>query len=418
VSQWKTDPKDVTVLRGLAERKAAIAGDPVNVERRRLWYALDAGAAERPMVLAEAWVAFDDLPEAELECREDWARELEHALRLEIFVFDSIQDDHVVEPVINCNWFVDCSDYGVEVKTEWADRVSGNVSSRRWEPPIKDIARDFDRLHPRTFSVDRDKTRAWKAHLETVFDDVLPVRIRGGFWWTFGMTSTLINLIGLDNYMLYTCTDPEGLHRLMAFLRDDHLAFAAWLEQEHLVSLNNENDYIGSGSIGYSRALPGPDRRDDDPVRLKDLWVLVESQESVGLSPDMLAEFVFPYQRAVAEQFGRTYYGCCEPVHLCWDVIKQMPNLERVSVSPWCDEAFMAEVLGRDYVFSRKTHPTRISSPTFDEDDVRRELRHTLAAAEHCNLELIMKDVHTLCCEPWRMARWVAMVREEIEARH
>ena len=97
MSQWKIDPKDVTVLRGLAARKAAIADDPVNVERRRLWYAVDAGAAERTMVLAEAWVAFDDLPEAELECREDWARELEHALRLDIFVFDTIQDDHVVE---------------------------------------------------------------------------------------------------------------------------------------------------------------------------------------------------------------------------------------------------------------------------------------------------------------------------------
>lgn len=415
MEQWFCDPHDLAVLRRLAERKAVLADDPVNNERRRLWYKLDAGEAERPMVLSEAWVAFDDLPAAALECNEEWARDLEKGLRLDLFQFDEIKDDHVIEPVMNCNWRVQASDYGVEVKTDWAQRVSGNVSSRRWEPPIKNIAEDFHKLRPRTFSVDREYTYAWKAHLERVFDGILSVRFRGGFWWSAGLTGTLINLIGLDNYMLYMCTDPEGLHRMMAFLRDDMLAYIDWLEREGLLSLNNENDYIGSGSMGYTRALPGNGCREDAPVSTKNLWLLIESQESVGVSPEMVAEFVFPHHRAIAERFGRCYYGCCEPVNLIWHIIEKLPGLKRVSISPWCDQLYMAERLRRNYVFSRKAHPTRISTPEFDEREIRGELTHTLEVTKGCNVEIIMKDVHTLCGQPWRMARWVEIAREEIE---
>ena len=61
--------------------------------------------------------------------------------------------------------------------------------------------------------------------------------------------------------MLSMYDNPDGLHRLMRFLCDDHLAFARWLEREGLLSLNNANDYIGSGSMGYSNALPQPELR-------------------------------------------------------------------------------------------------------------------------------------------------------------
>jgi hypothetical protein len=414
-TQWKVIPADLAILRGLAKRKADLAHDPVNQERRRLWYALDEGAAERPMVLTESAVAFDDLPESRAQCREQWARDMESGLRFEIFQFDQVRDDHVIEPYITCNWRVDVSNYGVASKQEYAERVSGNVSSRRWDPPIKDLEADFGKLRPRTYSVDREGTQAWNAHLEDVFEGILTVRLRGGFWWTTGLTGTGIDLIGLENMMVYMCTQPEGLHRLMAFLQADVLAYAEWLERENLLSLNNENDYIGSGSMGYTRALPQPDSRPGGPVRLKDLWVLTESQETVACGPDQCEEFVLSYYRPIVERFGRCYYGCCEPVHDRWHHVRKLANLKRVSISPWCDQRFMAEALGRDYVFSRKPNPTLVSTPDFDEDLIRDDLRNTLRAAHNCNVELILKDVHTLCGEPHRMARWVELAREIID---
>jgi hypothetical protein len=144
------------------------------------------------------------------------------------------------------------------------------------------------------------------------------------------------------------------------------------------------------------------------------MWGLIESQETVLCSPAQCEEFVFAYYRPIAEKFGRTYYGCCEPVHSRWESLKTLPNLKRLSISPWCDEAMMAETLGRDYVYSRKPNPAIISVRDFDEDLIRADLRKTLDVTHDCNVEIIMKDVHTLSGDPHRMARWVEIAREMI----
>ena len=349
----------------------------------------------------------------EITCTDPWARDLEYGLRDEIYHFEQIRDDFVFEPVLNVPWQISTSNYGVEAVTHQGGDDT-HMGSRAWDPPIRDLDADFHRLHPRTFAVDRTATLAQKARLESVFDGLLPVRIRGNPYWTMGMTIVAIDLIGLEQLMLAMYDNPAGLHRLMAFLRDDHLAFANWLEKEGLYSLNNENDYIGSGSHGYSRALPQPDWMTGAPVRKRDLWVLSESQDTVGVSPELFDAFIFPYQLSITAHFGRTYYGCCEPVNNRWHILKRMANLARVSVSPWADQAFMAEALGRSYVFSRKPNPTLISTPRFDEAAIRADLRQTLTLAAGNRLEIIMKDVHTLNNEPGRLARWVQLAREEI----
>ncbi len=406
---------DRSILRRLGERIGSIAASPVNAERRRAWYALDEGQADRVMILAEIWGVRDPvhpLPESVCECAGEWARGVEYGLRVAIWQFEALRDDHVVEPVINTNWKVSASNYSVETVMHYSD--SGTpLGARRWDAPIRDLDADFEKLRPRTFAVDRQATLDEQARLESVFKGVLPVRMRGAFFWTMGLTWPAIELIGLEGLMLAMYDNPAGLHRLMAFLRDDHLAFTDWLEREGLYSLNNENEYLGSGSVGYTRALPQPDWKPGRPVRRRDLWMLSESQETVGVGPEQFAEFIFPYQRELVERFGRCYYGCCEPVHNRWHVLKRLPNLARVSVSPWADQAFMAEALGRQYVFSRKPNPTLISTSVFNEDAIRADLRQTLDAARGCRLEIIMKDVHTLHNEPGRLARWVQLAREE-----
>ncbi|MEI7435606.1 MAG: hypothetical protein WCL16_02220 [bacterium] len=73
----------------------------------------------------------------------------------------------------------------------------------------------------------------------------------------------------------------------MQFLHDDLLAFAQWAEREGLLTMNNENDYIGSGSMGYTRDLPRPGLPQGSPARMQDLWLLLESQETVGVWPEL-----------------------------------------------------------------------------------------------------------------------------------
>lgn len=405
---------DTEILRRLTGRKAAIAGDAANYERREQWYRQDAGGGARPLILAEVGGVLNEvLPDSMLECEDAWARNVERGLRIDIYQFEVLKDDHVVEPWVNLNWRVQAGDYGVQAVQHRVDN-DGRLGARRWDPPIRDPDRDIDKLRPRTFSVDRETTLAEMERLQSVFNGLLSVRIRGSFWWTMGMTIIAIDLIGLENLMLWMFDNPAGLHRLMKFLRDDHLAFAEWLEREGLLTLNNENDYIGSGSMGYTRDLPRPGGAAGGRARLKDLWVLLESQETVGVGPDQFEEFIFPYQLSLAEKFGKCYYGCCEPVHSRWHVLERIPNLARVSVSPWADEAFMAQAVGRDVVYSRKPSPALVSTGRFDEKAIRADIRRTLMATKNCRLEIILKDVHTLNNEPARLPRWVELAREEI----
>ena len=74
----------------------------------------------------------------------------------------------------------------------------------------------------------------------------------------------------------------------------------------------------------------------------------------------------------------------------------------------------MARELGRNYVYSRKPNPSYISTKLFDDEVIKADIRKTLKIAKDCNVEIVMKDVHTLSSEPLRMARWVKLTREVI----
>ena len=152
------------------------------------------------------------------------------------------------------------------------------------------------------------------------------------------------------------------------------------------------------------------------PVRPMDLWGFAESQETVGVSPAMFEEFIFPYQLPLLEKFGLNCYGCCEALNLRWDTVSRIPRLRRVSVSPWCDQAVMAEKLGKNYIFSRKPNPSLVCI-NFNEEAIRRDLRETLDLAGKGVLEIILKDTHTVENDPSRLSRWVKMALEEVE-RH
>lgn len=423
-TECKITKSDRKILRELAKRKLEISQDPLNAEHRELWCKHNSLQSERPMVLAElGGCRHEFLPDSELQCEQPWARDIEHDLRIEIIMFEQVADDFVIGPDYAIKWDIAVSNWGVDVP-QWQANNDGLRGSYHWDPPIKTLAGDLDKLRPRTYSVDREKTLARQDMLSEIFDGAINVRIRstcipesrtaGFIWWSMGMTETVVKHVGIDTFMLMMYDEPEDVHKMMAFFRDDHLAFVQWCEDEGLLSLNNENDYIGSGGHGCTRELPQEDYKPGQPVKLKDIWMLSESQETVGVSPEMFAEFVFPYQLPIIEKAGLSYYGCCEPVHSRWEIIRKIPNLRILSISAWCDQKYMAEALGRDYIFARKPNPTLISTNRWNEDAIRADISETLTITRNCEVQLSMKDVHTLCGHPERLGRWVEIVREEI----
>lgn len=415
ILDWKVLPSDVAVLRELAKRVREAAESPENRERVRLFYQHDTGQADRPLVLTETDGGIQMvIPDYAPMCREPWAQGWEHHLRNILMHFEIIRDDFPVEPWIGVGWQISVSDYGVQPSMTNPDTDPGQRGAYHIGKPIENLERDLHLLRPRTYSVNKEASLAQKALLEEVFDGILGVRMRGVPWWTMGLSQHAIFLIGLEELMVYMFDQPEALHKLMVFLRDDNLAQLEWMAREGLLSLNNENDYIGSGSRGYTNALPGDGF--DGTARTRDMWTLLESQETVGVGPRQYEEFIFPYENAIAERFGAVYYGCCEPVHNRWDVLRNMANLKRVSVSPWCDEEFMGEACRDKIVYSRKPNPTLVSTDVFDEDLIRADLRKTLSVTSknNCSVEIVMKDVHTLKGEPDRLTRWVSLARDII----
>lgn len=404
--------KDRNILRSLAGRVREIAELPEMEVRRNKWYKFNALRPERPMVLCfpeGAWMEL--LPECEIRCEDKQLRVWEWNLRSQIYWWEHIRDDNALENWFNIPWNITLGDYGVEIKVEHGE----GRGSFKYVPPISNLERDMEKLHYRECTVDREMTMQNLNLAEELFGDLLPARIRGTSYAASSITWEVLKLIGMDAMFLFMYDDPDNLHKLIKFISDDQIRYYEWLEKEGLLTLDNRNDYVGTGGLGYTDELPRADWKDGAAVRLKDLWGRTDSQETIGVSPAMFADFVLQYQIPLLSKFGLNCYGCCEPVHERWEYIKKIPNLRRVSVSPWCDQIKMAEYLDKSYIFSRKPNPIMVCA-AFDEDAIRRDLRDTLQIAKDCVLEIILKDTHTVGNKPERTGRWVEIALEEVQA--
>ena len=399
------------ILRKLAGEVGELAARPVEAEKRVLWTKHNDLERVRPLVFCDPENGWDEIiPEDSLLCQNDLARNWEMTLRKEIFWATKMGDDRVTEPYFNIPYSYSESDWGMHHV-----QIGGaNHGAYTWEAPLKDYTKDLPSLKFPEITVDHKMTGDVRQMADTIFGDLLTVRVKGMFWWTLGLTWPLINLRGLENYMLDFYLFPDELHRLMEILRDGHMAKIDFLEANNLLP-DNTDMYVGSGGFGYTKQLPQHDF--NGSIRTKDMWGFCESQETVSVGPELFAEFVLPYQMPILERFGLNCYGCCEGIDLRWDYIRHIPNLRRVSVSPWANEAKMAEQLGKDYIWSRKLNPAKLAMADMDADSVREELRTALkvSTANNCVIELIMKDNNTLGKNPQNIIDWCRIAKEEIE---
>ena len=70
------------------------------------------------------------------------------------------------------------------------------------------------------------------------------------------------------------------------------------------------------------------DLKSPSHVRLKDMWGFAERQETLGISPEMFREFIFPYQNGILERFGLNCCGCCEPLESLPDLLIYLEGTE------------------------------------------------------------------------------------------
>jgi hypothetical protein len=403
---------DRTVLRELARKVAECAALPVSAGRRDQWRRHNALGPGWPMMLIFPEGSWGELlPESAYQCESDRARRIEGELRRRIYTHEHFAGDNVVEATWPVGKVIRSTGWGLSA--QW--RPSTTARGAKGYDPVLLAPGDLDKLHAPEITYDAEASEAALAEAEELFGDILDVHLRGRGNFHFHVMPMYFSLRGLGQAMLDMLDNPRLIHDFAAIYRDGTLGLVRQYQEQGLLSLNNDGTYHSSGGVGYTEELPQADF-DGQTVRPRDLWASAEDQELAQVSPAMHDEFALTYVKPLLEPFGLNGYGCCEDLTRKLDSVLGIPNLRRISISPWADVDVCAEKLGGRYLFSWKPHPAHLVG-RFDEDRLRAYVRHTLEVcrANGCVLEMILKDTHTCEHRPERFDRWTRIARGEIE---
>jgi hypothetical protein len=393
-----TSAGDRERLRTLAGRYAEVANSDEMNRRREVWR-LTNRLEERtvPFQIEDNGTFFRDLL-PELQCNGNVERHFEHRMLMDICNYDRIDDDRIFPPYFGIAWAIDRPSALPDYKETHADDGHGGSLGYTTNRLLADLPNSLHKLQRGEFSVDRDATLQRVESAESIFGDLLPVRTvnNSTVWAGCAMACHAVNWIGMENLFMLMMDAPESVHAFFNFEATERCDYFDWMEREGLLEPNYGEFCVGSGSCGYTDELPRRVIGPGDALRCEDLWSFQESQEATGISPDMFAEFIFPYQRRVSSRFGLVYYGCCEPVHNLYPVIKELANVRKITVSPWCDQESIAAQVGKKVVLSRKPHPMKLCAETWDPEAFKAHIRETLTISRDNFVELIFRDTCTL----------------------
>lgn len=410
----KFSEEDKAVLRRLAEKVAAIAESDAMKFKEKLWFDNHDLKSDYPVIFVDPENGWNEIMTDEvLECKDPLARTWENTLRKDIYSAEVIKDDRVITKNFNVPWYYTDDGFGIEARYEHSGKEGGAYHVL---PAIEDYEKDFPKLHFPKIEVDFEKSLQVLECAKDTFGDILNCRFSMKWHWSDDLLDMFVSFRGMEDFMCDFVTDPEWITRMMTFMTDGVIARFEQLEEQGLLSLNNDATYLGTGGQGYTTELPAEGY--DGKVRMKDMWVTLQAQETVSCNPDMFGELILPHFIRLAEKFGLAHYGCCEPYDVRWKYVKQIPNLRHVSVSPWADFKTVPEYLGRDYIASVKLKPTPLAMPNMNEDYVRRECRRAVEETYGGICEFIMKDNHTIGNNPENLSRWTQIMREEVERKY
>ncbi len=408
------EPDELATLRVLAREYAQAATNPVNAERRRLWTALNDLEPVRPLLWMNevCWNEMNVEDELSLRTRNEVCQRIEIELRKVLYQWRHMQGDMVVEDTFFAPVILTNSGFGVEVEADVLEtEADRQIASRRFHNQFE-TEEALERIRSPRIEVNRPRTEEFRAFYRRVFEGILPVETRGctGFW--FAPWDDIVSWMGASDVLTALLERPEFMHKLIRRLVDAYLAGLERFRELGLVAANATNVRVGSGGYGYTaRARAGqPGAEALAP------WGASTAQIFGSVSPEMHEEFGLAYERRWLERWDLAYYGCCEPLHDKLGILASIPNLRKVSVSPWANVAASAEAMRGKYVMSLKPTPAVLAESSFDAEAVRAELRTKLEAARGCNVEIILKDISTVRHEPARLWEWVRAAREVIEA--
>jgi hypothetical protein len=412
----KGSEQDRIVLRELAQKVAEIASLPVQEEKKRLWRRLNGLKPERPMVSFDqvCWNELNIDGKLTLRCEDPECRIYEERFRKTLFQWEYFPADMVVEDYIRVAMAIDGAPttvnnipgalFGMKIQEQTLSTDAANdVVSHRYENQFKSIDDVMEKIRMPVISHNVSETarRMEKAHW--LFDGIMPLREEG---WGYDAYLSCWDPIAMwmsITDMLYGIIDkPEMMHALIKRMVEAYMSMLDQLEAQNLIYHYPQALVHTTGA--WADDLPAPGCNERNPGT-QDLWMYAMAQPLTTVSPAMFEEYEINYLMPLFERFGLVYYGCCEPLELKMKIVKRIPHLRKVSVSPWANRESCAEQLGGDYVVSSKPNPAFLAEDSFDGERVKKDLERTRTICKRygCPVEFIFKDISTIRNDPGRL---------------
>jgi len=406
--------KDHNILRELALKVAEIASLPVQQETIALWKALNGLKPVRAMVMIDQipWHEMDVDGELTLQTEDAFCRGLETQLRRTLYSWKHMPADMVVQPFITIHKAIGGADLGVRVIEETAVSDPRNsVVGHRYIDQFK-TEEDIMKIQMPKIVHNEDATKQAYERAKEIFDGILEVRMQGALPG-FAPWDSIVMWRGTNNMILDLVDRPSFMHRIIARLTNAYLSMLDQLEEKGLLGYGQSTIHCTGA---FTDELPATGFDPQRP-RANDLWTSGMAQIFSTVSPAMHQEFEIDYAARWYARFGLGYYGCCEPLDDKVDIIRQLPHVRKISMSPWVDVEKGAERIGRDFVFSRKPNPAFLAWDTWKPEAVEQDLRdtHEKCSRYGCPVEFILKDISTVRYQPQRLWEWVDIAMRVVE---
>jgi hypothetical protein len=407
---------DISLIRELAQQVAEIASLPAQDEKRRLWRALNDLKPERPMVIIDqvCWEEMNIDNKLTLRCENPVCRSYEEQFRRILLRWEYFPVDMVVEPFVEVHKAVHNSGFGIDIiENTLAVSETTDVVSHHYENQFQSMD-DVEKIKSPVISHDAAETKRRMEFASRLFEGVMPVREAGYDPSYLTIWDRIAMWMGVENALYGIIDQSEMMHAIVKRIADGYLSMLDQLEAQNL--LCGPQAYVHCTG-GFTGDLPASGYDPGKP-RTKDLWMFTMAQMLCTVSPAMHEEYDIDYIKPICERFGLVYYGCCEPLHAKIDIVRKLPHVRKISMSPWADKQKGAEAIHGDYVYSCKPNPAFVGGPAFNADLVRRDLMETkeICARTGCPVEFILKDISTVQNEPLRLKQWAEIAMEVAEA--
>lgn len=410
--EMELNSNDREVLKELAQKVADIANNPIHSKNALLWKAHNDLKSTHPMVLVFPEGSWRELmpSDSTLKCTSPLGREVEEHLRRRIYYSEHLKDDNPIDNIYKVSISVKIIDHGLEYLKTLSEESTG---ADHYETVIHSMD-DIEKMENSEVSVDWEKSKLHFDFFNDLFGDTLDVQLHGNNTSYCIPIDEYSKLRGLDRIYYDMIDAPELIHEFCKRYIDNKIHIAKEEERLNILTLNLTNGYVASGGNRYTDDLPFAGF-DGQHVRTKDSWGFATAQMFSEVSPEMHEEFALKHEKRFLELFGLNSYGCCEPLHNKLDlVIKHIPRLRRLSISPWADIEKSAEILQDKYIYSWKPNPAILAGVTFNPESIRRDIRNFCEKTRGSITEIIMKDTHTVKNDPKRIWEWVKITKEVI----